>query len=52
MDYEDEIDDEYEMKNPNLYIELTTSGQGGFLTTEAGGPILAESLNNLITQNG
>jgi hypothetical protein len=45
MDHEDEynLDDCYEMDNPNLYVTLATSGQGGYILAESGGLILLET---------
>lgn len=43
---------DYPQKNPNLYIELAASGQGGYIETEASGILLTEASDNFITQNG
>lgn len=51
MSWYDEQCDEV-MKNPNLYVELATSGQGGYLLAEDGSLLLTEAGDNFITQNG
>jgi len=43
---------QHKQKNPNLYIELAVSGQGGFLMTQSGDLLLTELGDNFITQNG
>lgn len=34
---------DYPQKNPNLYIELASSGDSGYLLAESGGLILLET---------
>lgn len=42
---------DYPQKNPNLYIELAASGQGGYVLTEDSNLIMIEDDSNLITQH-